>query len=191
MAKKKTAKKKPAKSKRRLLKGMTENDSRRCTGTVKNGEYAGERCIQWAEQGRKFCRFHGGRSGRPIKHGLYSKFLTADIAEKIEKYLEDPQIKDLRNEIATIRALMETHLESIKSSAEFRKRTTKILQVADGIGKLVEKLVKIEDGLKLRIGVEELQPVVAQIVNIINKRVEDGDVKNRIAKDIRNIKLFE
>lgn len=62
-------------------------------------------CGKWAEPGRKFCKFHGGRVGvgpdNPnFKHGRYSRYLPARMLDKYHESLADPDILNLRDQIA-------------------------------------------------------------------------------------------
>lgn len=77
---------------------------RRCTAKSKQ---SGERCKNYAMPGFTVCRFHGAGSkhkpgGRPVVHGRYSKYLPEKLAERYSEALADPDLLELRGEIALI-----------------------------------------------------------------------------------------
>lgn len=53
------------------------------------------------------CSLHGGKGGRPIKHGGYSQF-TQNFDELVEDQRNDPQLLDLRDEIAFLKIVLRT-----------------------------------------------------------------------------------
>lgn len=64
-------------------------------------------------QGRTVCYHHGGKAGRPIKTGRYSKLLKArpDWLEAYERFRDDPALMETANEIALLRALVERWID--------------------------------------------------------------------------------
>ena len=71
----------------------------------------GTQCKKPAVPGRNTCRLHGGLTPRgpaspKYKHGRYSKFLPARLSAMYEQSLADPEMLNLRHEIALIDARM-------------------------------------------------------------------------------------
>lgn len=67
----------------------------------------GDPCKQPAINGTSKCRYHGGASlvgvaSPTFKHGRYSKHLPSRLAERYGEALSDPQLLELRDEIALV-----------------------------------------------------------------------------------------
>lgn len=62
------------------------------------------------------CNLHGGRAGRPVVHGRYSKHLPQRLASRYEEALADPDLIAQRDEIATIDARISELLSRLDST---------------------------------------------------------------------------
>jgi hypothetical protein len=88
----------------------------RCGAKKRNGD----RCQQWPVKGRRRCRLHGGKTplgasaGRYI-HGRYSKFLPARLFAAYQDAAHDPQLLELRRDIALTDARIVDLLERVDS----------------------------------------------------------------------------
>lgn len=85
---------------------MALKDARRCKAKAKN---TGERCKNPAVTGYEVCRFHGAGTpskgklgGRPIKTGRYSKHLPTRLAARYNEAQNDPDLLQLRDEVALL-----------------------------------------------------------------------------------------
>ena len=90
---------------------MAFKDARRCTAIAKS---TGERCKNPARRGYNVCSVHGAgkgkkRGGRPITTGRYSKLLPYDLLERYEASRNDPELLNLRDEIA----LLDAHIQDL------------------------------------------------------------------------------
>lgn len=90
------------------------DDEERCKGTNK----AGERCRKRRIVGRDFCRNHGGRAlagadSPSLRHGRYSKYLPARLAERAAEAATDPNLVSLRDELALLDALTQEALAGL------------------------------------------------------------------------------
>jgi len=156
----------------------------------------GSQCKRWARDGYDVCPKHGAGSrnrpgGRPAKTGLFAKKLKEKLKEKIRRYKESDTLTDLRENIATKRALLD---ELISKAARKAKKTgSKSLNVAtinnavvilDAIGKDIERLEKIEHGIKYTISISMFQQSVTIIVGIIDRNVRDEKTKHRIFREL-------
>lgn len=68
-------------------------------------------------EGKEVCYHHGGTAGAPIKHGLYSKSMPADLRKAYEEHCQDAELFDLRQDIAAITAMATAELEGAKDGA--------------------------------------------------------------------------
>lgn len=94
--------------------------------TAKNRQ--GGQCKQPAVNGTSKCRYHGGASligaaSPSFKHGRYSRHLPTRLAARYAEALADPQLLELRDEIALVgtrQSELLTHLDSGMSLQRWR-----------------------------------------------------------------------
>lgn len=158
----------------------------------------GTPCKRYAmDNGR--CILHGGRNvndkrglkvpGRPITHGLYSRYARGSIAELAKKYLEDKNFLSLKEEIAVTRALLSRILENIDANSEPEFDDTRNLAIlTDSIRKLVESFVKIESTKRFALSPDEVARVMRAVADIIKKYVTDEELYEKIRREILQIK---
>lgn len=103
-----------------------------CTATSKG---SGEQCKNVAVPGYPVCRFHGAGSkdkpgGRPIIHGRYSSRLPERLAGRYGEALSDPQLLELRAEVALVGTRIGELIERIDTGESAQR--WKALQTANG-----------------------------------------------------------
>lgn len=133
------------------------------------------------------CKLHGGYAGLYQQSGQlkYSNFVPADLVEKYEEFAVDPDMKCLNDEIALLRAKI-TIIESKNESGIYDKH---VLMLTEEIRRLVETKFKIEEGIKSKIDLNVIMKIVDSIINIIETRVSDIELKKIIANDMRRLHL--
>lgn len=82
---------------------------------------SGERCKNRPVKGRDVCRMHGGKTPRGtasphFRHGRYSKDLPSHLMERFEQALSDPDLVDLRRELALTDAEMSACLREMEKT---------------------------------------------------------------------------
>lgn len=115
----------------------------RCGAHTRDGGY----CPAWPVKGRTRCRMHGGApgSGRPPKHGLYSKVLRKSLATKYEAFLNDPDYTSLAKELALARSLLSEYVSRFRDSVALTGDDIEVLAaLIDKIGRLAERMNRIE-----------------------------------------------
>ena len=86
-----------------------------CTAKSKQ---SGEQCRRQATPGRQVCYYHGGRSlagiASPVlKTGRYSKYLPAQLSDRYQEAIADPDILSLNEDVALLRSLVFKHLSDM------------------------------------------------------------------------------
>lgn len=81
-----------------------------------NTIFPAETCRNYPVKGRTACRLCGGKSpagadSPSYKHGLYSKYLPADLGEKFYASVEDPFLFEYDQDLALLRSLLFERLE--------------------------------------------------------------------------------
>jgi len=95
----------------------------RCKGVSKN---SGEQCKQRREEGKQYCRFHGGarKVGAQVhvfKDGKYSKYMPEKLRERYEGFLGNEALKSVEHELA----LLNTRISQLTEveDEDFGRRT--------------------------------------------------------------------
>jgi hypothetical protein len=98
-----------------------------CTAKSKR---SGDRCRRHAMTGSKVCYMHGGKT--PVgpasphyKSGRYSKYLPHNLRTRYEESLDDPQLLELRSEVALLDARLGELLEKA-DTGENRKLWSRV-----------------------------------------------------------------
>lgn len=117
---------------------------------------------------------------------------SRELKEAYERHRNDPQLKDLSDEIALSRSFLEAALAKLTtvSMADLSTKSMVIVQsFVDGVARLVEVHSRIETKLETTITENDVYMVINQITDIIRKYVVDEDVLFRLADDIAKIRL--
>ena len=179
-------------------------------------KWSGKPCRNRAmDNGR--CKYHGGRDiddprldprnprnvpGRPVVTGKYSKYLKNQLSDRISNYLEDKEFLSLKDEIATIRAMLSRVLEhmdaeemevvidgKVLNHAKPIETIDSVLQLTDSLRKLAQTYSTIEMSRKFAMTPDEVIRILRNVTDIITKHVSDPDVLHNIKEDISKIKV--
>uniref|UniRef100_A0A6M3IR30 Uncharacterized protein n=1 Tax=viral metagenome TaxID=1070528 RepID=A0A6M3IR30_9ZZZZ len=134
------------------------------------------------------CKLHGGCSTGPKSGTLrYSDFVPTDLIEKYEEFAleSDKDIKCLNDEIALLRA----KIAVVESKNKDEKYDKQILMYMEEMRRLVETKQKVEEGIKHKIDISVVHSVVDDVIKIIDRRIEDNELKKAIAVDMRHIHI--
>lgn len=120
-----------------------------CTAIKRDGS----QCRMNAIHGTTKCKFHGGKSLRGVasprfKDGRYSKFLPKGLVAKYEQATSDPELLNLRDNIAVMDIRLGDLLESVKHSKGGASNWSQIKKISRSIRASLEH-EKIEEALDL------------------------------------------
>lgn len=155
-----------------------------CTAKSKR---SGVQCKNDAMRGKDKCRMHGGKT--PIKHGIYSKYAPAMVANKINEARNDVRLTDIREDLALQRALVNNLLERYKDTNAPMgvNDMAPLMTLSDQIGKNIERLNKIENGETYTVKIETVQKTIQQVVEVLKFYVQDTNTREKIAKALLDI----
>jgi hypothetical protein len=166
-------------------------------------------------QGRGFCKLHGGVGAPKTARGRYSKYLRTDkMINRHEKFMYDPEILSLNEEIAILRSLLVELLESkddimlqcneldnqtltdkdiLKKREDTQRRYrgmfNKIQSLVSRITAVVDIKNRIENGEKHTIRIEMLYMVIVQIQDVIKKHVNNPKILKDIGEDLKQLQI--
>ena len=133
------------------------------------------------------CKMHGGRNQSPLaknwKHGLNSKIATQHpmLRQKMEELAAAQDVFDLREEILKIRAIIEMMAD--------KEDWDNVVRFSMDVTRAVERLHNIEVGRRLVISIDNVQPIIHNIITVINKHVPDEYTRHQISEEIGRIRV--
>lgn len=165
-------------------------DPRRCQFVTHNGQ-----CQCVAVEDGKYCKIHGG-VGEEISvqnQSLRNYQITmAKMRQRTGEMVESSGIKSLRDEIALLRYMLETIINSCQDEHELLLKSHQISDMAVRIEKLVASCHKLENSMGDLLDKQAILQFSSQVVNVIAETlhdVADGDkLTNQISERI--IKLM-
>jgi hypothetical protein len=124
--------------------------------------------------GKGRCKFHGGST--PIKHGLFSAVKRESLKEAIDRYKNDPDLVDLRYEVALLRALVE---DKIDATADNEADHAAIAQLIDRVGTMVDRIHrhKANGAVSFATLNRLLEQLGVEVVAAALETISDSDVR--------------
>lgn len=142
-------------------------------------------CINKRLEGVQFCAFHGGNRQLSVQENQNLRtYRLAKFQAQLDKFASQPNIKNLRDEIAILRIMMEERLNSLSSPLEIMAHTHTISDLCMKIEKLVTSCHKLEKSMGNYLDKTAVIQLGMEIVQIITKYVKDGDAIDAIAKEL-------
>jgi len=139
------------------------------------------------------CHMHGGKTpggyGSPnLRHGRYSKYLPAQLANQYQTAQADVNLLELRDEIA----LLDVRIGQVVSElGELSEGAGDEVKKWDEIGKLMEQRRKLveserrrETDLQMNITSERAMLMIAALVDIVRQHVDDRGILAAISADV-------
>ena len=143
----------------------------------------GEPC-QRAAMPNGRCSKHGGPSpGAPIRHGRYSLTHRATLADKVERFLDDPAPGDLSHELALLRALLQDYLERFGEHIPMRAEDVQFLAgLIREVGAMVERVARILNASALTAA--EVTYLEARLADLLVEYVPDPAARRRFLDEL-------
>ena len=125
--------------------------------------------------------------------GRYSLHLKCESLRKsYERFLDDPNVKDLTDEIALNRAVLESVLASV-ANVPTEKLTANALscisQLSAKVAEMVDRFASIEVRIAQKFTPTDLLLVIGQVFDIIKANVADPVALERIGVELEQISV--
>ena len=149
-----------------------------CLAKRRNSEGKIRYCKKLAKSNGR-CKLHGS-GGAPIQTGMYSGYLSKSFNKQYEQFRKDPNILELKDEVAMLRTMM-VRIHSVIEKLHKRRKKKGTLSdsllekeieymerlgdSAEKISRVVEKARKAGEGF---LNVESLHQCLTQIAYLIN-----------------------
>jgi len=154
------------------------------------------------------CYLHGGRAGRDITHGLYSKKLTSTVKDEFNKLRNSTVLVNLENEFALTKALMGNLLSNIenklsdidgtnwwvqntKQGMKISAEAEALMKLLDSMSKLFTKIVDAENKSQENLSVRQIYVIIQQIQINMNSTCGGCPARKTIGNKLKNVKMAE
>jgi len=149
-----------------------------------------DNCTWEVVKGQTHCAKHGGCV--ELKNAEKSKVRTYTLTKfraQMTHFLDDDNIKGLREEIGILRIVLQERLNMCESSVDLLSHAHTIGDLAMKIEKLVSSCNKIEKSLGQYLDQNAIVQLGMEVVAIVTKHVDDTKAIENIADDL--IKVIE
>ncbi|MBT6120774.1 hypothetical protein HOH45_04830 [bacterium] len=146
-----------------------------------------KQCNGISVTGKNNCRMHGGKGGRPIIHGQYSKYHLGTLKQHRENSKNDQTNKDWVEEIKLLRVQLQELL--LDNSMDVLTKANAIRKLVNSIGKSCHKLHKHQIKAGKYIHDKALRAILTQMINILVKYVPDQELRERMSVEVKKIKV--
>ena len=172
-----------------LVRGYVESDDvsidcRRCTH---ESPYTGHRCAAYCVKGARVCAYHGGGTEKWIARieGRYSDIFgdgASKLRDQYHRFLNDPDICDVRDEVALSRTLLASVLTKVASKGgDLTSLSPEAIGTINVLVKSVTEAVEVCDRMQMRgmfaVNMFQLDWIVDQIITAVTATL--WDLENR------------
>jgi hypothetical protein len=136
----------------------------------------------------QFCLVHGGNKAvenydkQNLKNYRITKYRVRLAEMRSSEY-----IKDLRDEVAILRMILEEKMNGITSNTDLILQSGSISEMVIKIERLVLSCQKLEDKLGVTMDKAKVILIAEQMIGIISKHEKDANVVENIANDISKL----
>jgi hypothetical protein len=171
-----------------MLEKCEPDSPDRCQATHKNGQ------CQWkACEGSNYCEAHGGNKAIEAKEKEAIKnYQLSKWQARIDKKKAAPDLKNLRDEIAILRMMLEERLNACNSGTDLMLHSSAISDMVMKVEKVVASCHKLERNMGMVVDKQAILNFAGRVVQIITLELEGqpdkiDDIGNRILEEIGNI----
>jgi hypothetical protein len=180
-----------------------------CNGRTPTGYCRNVSGFRTDHLGTGRCYLHGGRAGRPVSHGAYSKVYRSELKQKYDEMINDPALIDMYGEMAVLKTTLMAFLESAHdemstsggdffvqtveskfgSKLEKSPRIAVLLDIAEAMSRMYQKIVDAEMKSAAALTPKGVMDIVNQIKMVMDKRCGECPVRAAVGQDLQTIKV--
>lgn len=162
---------------------VADDDPLRCNA-VNVGPH-GDQCHFKAVLNSKFCYIHGGSSQENLnKKAALANYRLQQYGERVADFANNPEVKNLREEIGIVRMLLEQVINKCDDSNKLLIYSDKISTLVNQISKLVDTCQRLEEKNNNLLDRKVVIVIADSIVTLIGQYVTDPDKLNEIGGKI-------
>ncbi len=150
------------------------------------------------------CYLHGGRAGKPITHGMYSKKLGSTLKAEYDKMVTDPNLLDLHGELAFVKTMMGNFIDSIQSLLDggvniwvahdrfdtpiMSPQAKALIKLLETITKLFRNISDVENSNKNNLNIKQVYNIIQQISFAMGESCGECPIRGVLANKLKNVK---
>ena len=120
----------------------------------------------------------------------YTKHLPQNLREAYVAALEDPDMLQLRDELALLRSILARKVEVLDDEDIDSATIKDITTLVDKVGKLQSNMVDYEYKSRQVISISMIPIIIKAIIQIIRNRIGDERLASEIGQDIGSIPML-
>lgn len=154
------------------------------------------------------CKFHGGSSdGAPIITGQYSKKLKSSVREEYEALINDPNVVELKSELALAKTMFGQFVESIRDKIEdpnsnfwvdvnnkgnrgVSAEANVMVKLMSTLSNLFQKVSDAESKAQEHLDIKDIYNIVIQIRNVMDNTCSTCPVRAGIGEKLTKVKVL-
>jgi hypothetical protein len=148
-------------------------DPYRCQGVGPSGQ-----CEFRAEEGKRYCRLHGGGSAI-ISSGKQGTYYDLDETEYLRKFSDrvnmlgfSHQSRSLRSEVGILRATLERLLKTVEDDEGLQFRSGELIALTAKIESLEKTSLVLEKELGQLMSLEEAKQIAGELLEVLFKELD-------------------
>jgi hypothetical protein len=162
---------------------VAPDDPRRCHAV--NVGMSRDQCPMKAVDGSKFCRLHGGINQENLnKKAALSNYRLQQYSERVADFANNPEVKNLREEIGIIRMTLENLLNQCDNANKLMIYSDKITNLVNVVSKLIQTAQNLEEKNNNLLDRKIVIVIADSITTIIGNYIKDPDALNEIGAKI-------
>ncbi len=177
----------PIKENYPLVKIEREDDIDRCQGITAYGQ-----CDFREIPGKKLCAIHISNTLRIDEKQNQRNYRIAKYRTRLEELVDNPQAKNLREEIGLLRILLEEQFNACQNTTDLLLHSNKISDLVLKIEKLVASCHRLEKSTGALLDKSAAIQLAGKFVQIIAEEVDSPEliekISNRMIEEIQTLK---
>ncbi len=130
---------------------------------------------------------------RRVKHGLRSKYKGALVKERLERAQDDPQLTNMRFDIAILRALQDRKLDQLKAALPDKEGANieavdahlqAVHQLTVSVIAAIERYEKTQNRPENMVPITVLGEIIEVFARSVNEAIEDAHARKLLLRAI-------
>lgn len=159
------------------------DDPERCQSVMAHGQ-----CLNKAEPGYTYCKLHASNVQKQNEQAQrLSNYRLAMWQSRLDEKANNPEVKNLRDEIGILRMIAEEKLRQCQSTTDLILQSGPISDIVTKIEKLVVSCHRLESSMGNLLDKTALVQFASEVIKVISDIVTDQAQVLLIASGISNL----
>jgi hypothetical protein len=172
----------------------------RCAHPLSNGNY----CAKYPLAGVRNCKAHGGKlQQQSYKHGAYAAHRPPHIERRIDEALKDPQLLDMRRQVAIMSVLLDEVWRAITMRIEEEEATAatdrerelirilrndeigRVMTLSEKVSAVIERTARVGLAVRLMVSLDAMNELIGAFVEIASNYITDDKQREKFVAELR------